>query len=145
MNKEFLMAVANSNHMKVHQIMNNFDKNLLNKLDFNTAFRIAKTKQDIVMINIIDFYYYKHPKQHPRLFGRFRKMSNKALSQKKCREVINTIIYKYSHRKNKCGYSELNKIVSKEYKNAGYKGNVSNDYIWVRDMVSSYLLKKSLN
>jgi hypothetical protein len=44
----------------------------------------------------------------------------------------------------KLGYRKVNDIVSSEYRKAGYKGNLGNDYIWVRDAVSAFLLRPNL-
>jgi len=75
-------------------------------------------------------------------FRRFFKVSNKALDQKTSKQVIETILNKYKNKMNKLGIAAAMKIVNNEYKKAGYKGNLSNDNIWIRDAVLPFLCKE---
>ena len=78
-------------------------------------------------------------------FRKFFKISKHALDQKTAKSVIEIILNKYKHKMNKCSYEMLNDIVANEYAKAGYRGNLANDKIWVRDAVIPFLLDPKLN
>jgi len=75
---------------------------------------------------------------------RFRRFSKNALGKRDADRVIATIKRKYRSKKHSMGYKGLNATVNREYRNAGYKGNLYNDSGYVRDNVSSFLLQPRL-